>query len=458
MYFCVLKIERGGKRNMKKRSSFLKLASLLTALIIAFGSAFNVYALTLAELIGINNEKSEEDINVSYVSSKEILLGDTLSMYARQRGLDSKKCKYAFYAKYDVLTWIQLQAYSAKSDCEFIPKLAGNYQLCIKIQCDGKVYKKYFELVVSVPITNDSVISSSFIKRGESVRLSAKAAGGAGDFKYAYFIKKTDENELTTLCGYGTAGMIMWTPPESGEYDICIKAKDKADKVEKKYFTLTVSSDGRKSPSEFTITVKAPISSPYLWNCTVSDESILEYEITDKKYVSDMLNPYVMLEYHFRTIAPGTADINFDYSSYNGEHYFLKYNIVSDKNLNYNAASGEGSYFDSLLPEPEQVKKQFTVSVRKAAQDYDWKCEISDSLTAEYVKTEGDNAGNEIYYFNALRKGAATITLSCVSKSDISTKYKLIYNIMVDDNFDVTTSTYDGYYFFDAEIPKIVVE
>lgn len=442
---------------MKKDRKVFKLGIVLAAALMLFtSSGVTAQAIGIDDIIFSLLSETDREKNLSYLSYSQIYIGEGVSIIASSDGLDESKCKYAFYARKAGESWDTLQGYSALSTCYFVPQSTGSYEICVKIRCGLKIYKEYLSLTVTRPIVNGSVISSSYIPLGDHVKLSAAATGGEGGFVYRFLEKRTDEGEWTELSDYSTADNMQWNPQYAGEYDIVIDAKDAIGNTKSKEFKLVVADERKRTPEEFTITVKAPISSPYLWSCEFSDESILKYTVTRKSYDDDMFRPYVLLEYKFTPVASGAADIILTYNAYNGNGCRMIYNIVSDRNLSFTVNSVTGKYFDEKLPEVQQIKRRFMLGVSKSDNEHIWRCEISNGLVIEYDKTATGSNDYDTYYFNALRKGYSTITLTCYSKQNVTDQYKLIYTIYIDDELKVTTISCDGRYFDDLAFPVIV--
>ena len=84
---------------------------------------------------------------------------------------------------------------------------------------------------------------------------------------------------------------------------------------------------------------------------------------------------------------------------------------------------------------------------------YKWKFEISNTNIVELSGV--DKGDTETYFFKDVRKGFTSVTLSCVSYSDTDVLYQLVYDIEVDDAFNITVADYDGYYFENYWLPQI---
>lgn len=430
---------------------------IMMSVILTLALCFNISSLTAnAEIVAevvTQATSTSKSVNTSQISTNAVTFGYSVTLKASSKGLDTKKCKYAFFYKYEEEGWATIQPYGTKSVVEWTPEKMGRYEVCIKILCSGKVYKKYFNMIASEELVNMSVISSSHIKTGDSVTLTAKATGGLAGYTYAYYCKNVNSNWWTILNDFKEASSMQWKPSESGVYDICIKAKDDFGQISEKYFELTVENEGVKTPAEFSLELKAPISAPYQWSCDISDESVVK--LKEKKEYSDMnvTGPSMILDYRFQTAKSGTADITMKYTAYNGKVYSMVYSMTVDKHLNYTVDRSEGNYFEKDLPEFHQITQPFHISVNNDSDKYSWKCDITNANIVELSDVE--KGYNETYRFNALRKGFTTIILSCVSPSNTEVLYQLVYDISVDEDLKVVVDSYDGYYIEDYWLPEI---
>ena len=437
--------------NMSKKI-FVIISMILTLALAFHISSFSANAEKVAEVVTQTTANSKS-VNISQISTGFVTLGYSVTLNAMSKGLDEKKCQYAFYYNYENEGWVTLQTYDHNSTIQWTPEDMGIYEICIKIFYSGKVYKKYFDLIAAEELVNVSVLSSSHIRTGETVTLTAKATGGMPSYKYAYYCKNAESDSWTTLNDFKEANSMQWRPQEKGKYDVCIKAKDSFGQVREKYFTLTVENEGIKTPAEFSLKLKAPISAPYQWSYEISDESVLTFKEKTASSSMNAAEPFMTLDYRFRTAKAGVSDITMKYTAYNGKVYSILYSITVDKNLNYTVSRTEGNYFERKLPELERITTAFSVDVKNAPMRYKWKFEISNTNIVELSGV--DKGDTETYFFNALRKGFASVTLSCMSYSDTDTLYQLVYDIEVDDDFNVTVTNYDGYYFENYWLPQI---
>ena len=92
-------------------------------------------------------------------------------------------------------------------------------------------------------LENNSTLSSTNITLGSSVTANAKATGGTGTYTYAVYYKQTSQTSWTTAQNFGTNATVTFKPAKAVTYDVCVKVKDNSGTIEKKYFTVTVTSN-----------------------------------------------------------------------------------------------------------------------------------------------------------------------------------------------------------------------
>ena len=105
----------------------------------------------------------------------------------------------------------------------------------------GTIEKKFFTVkVTNAVLTNNSTISATEIKLGNTVTLTGKAAGGTAPYTYAMLYKKKTDTKWTTKQDFKANASVEIKPANAVEYDFCVKVKDSMETVEKKYFSVTV--------------------------------------------------------------------------------------------------------------------------------------------------------------------------------------------------------------------------
>lgn len=442
----------------KKRKLIAKITALLMALCVALGCSVSVSAITLPDIIRDSFDfRFDEQVNLSYLSEDKIYLGESVTIYAVGEGLKEARCEYAYSVRQNLLLWHSLETFCKNNSHTWTPQAPGDYEICVKIRCGFRTYKKYMKLKVIEELTLQPMLSSTLINRGDSVTLTARTAGGEGAVQQAYYYRPTGTEDWTPLSDYSEATAVTWQPQQTGSYDICIKAKDEGDQLKEEYYALNVEECGLKNPAVFTITVKAPIASPYLWQCESAQDGILEVEVNEQPATMDELSPVVPIEYRFVPKGVGSTIVTLRYDTHNGTEYILQYDITVDRNLSWTLNEVSGTYSEEELPAPQKMSVPFAVTVPAAGVGHRWKWSVSDPLVAAQTSVEITDDGQESFRFEALRKGIVTVNLTCVSVSDMSEQYALAYALRVDENLHIDVQDAYGFYREDEELPALQV-
>ena len=180
--------------------------------------------------------------NTGTISATTIKLGESVTVKGSATG-GKTPYTYAFlYKKTSDTKWTTKQDFKANASVDIKPANATTYDVCVKVKdASGTVEKKFFKLTVTKPLTNDSTISATSIKKGSTVTLKGAASGGAGSYTYAVLYKKKSETKWTVKQDYSTNTTVSVKPYLATDYDICIKVKDKDGTIVKKFFAVKVS-------------------------------------------------------------------------------------------------------------------------------------------------------------------------------------------------------------------------
>ena len=90
------------------------------------------------------------------------------------------------------------------------------------------------------PLEMSAEVSDTSIVLGNTIKVSALAQGGTGDYTYAFYYKKTTDKSWTAKQGFKSNSTVSIKPAKAVKYRICVKAKDSAGTIVKKYFNVTV--------------------------------------------------------------------------------------------------------------------------------------------------------------------------------------------------------------------------
>lgn len=212
--------------------------------------------------------------NVSAVSSKEIDLGQTISI--KGKALNGTSVTYAYYYKtVSEENWHTISNYTTNTLVSFKPSSAGSYDLYVKAKDgSGNIAKATFTVKVHKALTNTSKMSAGVIFLGKSASFTFSAINGSGSYQYAAYCKKGSESEYKLLRDYSTTTSYTFKPDAKGNYYFKIKVKDSIGNVVTKEFSLkvqvplsmsaSISSSSIKSGQSVTVTASASGgSSPY---------------------------------------------------------------------------------------------------------------------------------------------------------------------------------------------------
>ncbi len=180
--------------------------------------------------------------NNSTISATSIALGNTVTVKGSATGGTGSYTYAFFYKASSSSTWTTKQNFSSTSSVSIKFAGTGTKDVCVKVKdSSGKVEKKYFTVsVTSGALTNNSTISATSITLGNSVTVQCKATGGKTSYKYAIYYKKTSSSTWETRQDFSSNTINTVKPASRTTYDICVKVRDSAGTVAKKYFTLTV--------------------------------------------------------------------------------------------------------------------------------------------------------------------------------------------------------------------------
>ena len=143
--------------------------------------------------------------NTSTISKAHIAVGSELTITGSAEG-GKAPYKFAYYykkaadSKWTKLAEENKSAYVTAASQKFVPEETGTYNIRVNVKdsLDTKSTKD-FTLKVEEFI-NESTISASSVKSGETVTLNGAADGGNAPVKFAYYYKKsTDSSWKNTI-------------------------------------------------------------------------------------------------------------------------------------------------------------------------------------------------------------------------------------------------------------------
>ena len=135
-------------------------------------------------------------------------------------------------------------------------------------------------------LQNISAISEEIITLGETVTVNANAIGGEGDYTYTVSYKKKTSDKWTAVQYFKENNVITFKPAAAVEYDICVKVKDGAGAIVKKYYTVKAVKKLTNLSRISSVSIKKGATTTL--NCSAKGgEGEYTYTVSYKKQTSD---------------------------------------------------------------------------------------------------------------------------------------------------------------------------
>ena len=181
-------------------------------------------------------------VNNSTVSATTISLGSTVKVTAKGSGGTAPYQYQIVYKKSTQSSWSTALSYGTTSTANIKPASSGKYQICAKVKdSTGTEVKKFFDITVKADeLVNNSTVSATKVNLGDTVTVKGAASGGAGSYKYAFFYKASSASSWTTKQDFSSTTSVGIKFTGTGTKNICVKVKDSAGTIAKKYFDITV--------------------------------------------------------------------------------------------------------------------------------------------------------------------------------------------------------------------------
>ncbi|MBQ5565990.1 MAG: hypothetical protein IIT42_04005, partial [Clostridia bacterium] len=172
--------------------------------------------------------------NNSTVSSEKINVGDTVMLNGAASGGYGEYTYKFYYKRSTASSWTE---FGSGTSAAFKPSSAGAFVIRI-FAYDGmgnKAYKE-FNVTAVAPLVNNTTVSKTSIKLGETVDILGSASGGAGDYTYEFYYRRTTSN---TWISFGSDNTAALKPSSAGVFDVLVYVKDSMGGVSLKTFRIT---------------------------------------------------------------------------------------------------------------------------------------------------------------------------------------------------------------------------
>ena len=143
------------------------------------------------------------------------------------------------------------QAASTSNKFTWTPTKTGTYTIAV----NGVDNNSDITAVTKVTVTsgsvlvNNSTLSAVSINLGDTVTAKCAASGGKAPYTYAVLLKKTSETVWSSAQDFSSNATVSMKPLKATDYRVCVKVKDSAGTIEKKYFDVAVKDVSLKNTS-----------------------------------------------------------------------------------------------------------------------------------------------------------------------------------------------------------------
>ena len=183
--------------------------------------------------------------NNSTVSGTTVNVGDKITFNgSASGGLGNYKFTYS-YKKGDSSSWVTVgRADTSETSASFVPQCNGKYTLKISVKdSDGTVKDKTFTVTVNKypELRNNSTLSSQAVILGSNLVIRASASGGAGNYTYTYYYKRTANTKWEKTGAADTTSTTATIKPLAATaYDVKVVVKDKDNNKAEKNLSFEV--------------------------------------------------------------------------------------------------------------------------------------------------------------------------------------------------------------------------
>ena len=214
----------------------------------------NTISSVSMDLTVTENQVQEKLINISYPSTHEFNIGETITLYGLAVG-GSAPYKYAFMHRASgSSTWKVIGTKFGDADtAKFKPSKTGRYELLISVKDSSGTTvssKLYVDAIDPTELENTSSINNIYASCGTKIVLSGCGYLGKAPYSYTYQYMKPNKNTWYTIGEKnGTAETASFNTKLSGTYKARVIVKDANGTVKTKSFNINVTGTLLKNES-----------------------------------------------------------------------------------------------------------------------------------------------------------------------------------------------------------------
>ncbi len=326
-------------------------------------------------------EHVDELVNVSTVSSEDLLASDTVTITGAAQG-GKAPFTYAFYYKsVDSDTWNTLGTEFTSDNTQRLTLTEiGKYQIKTVVKDSyGTTAEKIFDITVrnGDPIVNNSYINTQAISLGSRIIFTGVAEGGSGELQYQFMYKRTTAKTWKYLSGYkDNPNIASFAPVAVGDFDAIIRVTDSTGDFEDKAFVFSVS-DGKSASFKNNSTISATGVKPgtrVFFYGSATGSSGYRYAFYYKRTNA---KGWTILGTEFGTASTGA------FKPKSAGEFNVKIDIIDENNV--------------------IVSRQFALSVSEDYHD-------TDMVNKSTVSTQSALPGTRIYVYGEAEKGSGDYT------------------------------------------------
>ena len=323
-------------------------------------------------------------VNNSKLSKTEVNLGGAFTIYGKASGGSGGYTFAYLYKKSTATNWKTAQDYSTSASYVLKPESSGDYDIVVRAKDSyGMVVKKTLSIKVNPALTSKSRISKTRITRGQSVTAVAVGKGGAGEYQFAFYYKRSTSSSWISVKDFSTEDRAEIKPSGTYDYNILVKIKDKLGSVARQEFSFHV---------DPTLTVEAELS---------ATEIKPDEKVTVSAYASGGNDDDYWYSFYYKKTTDSNWTLLMDYSDYyNGKIFSLT--VPGDYQVRCKAKDANGAIARSTVnlkvassALDAKVDSIISKIITSGMDDFDKVKAIHDwIINNTRYDTEGYNSGN----------------------------------------------------------------
>ncbi len=199
------------------------------------------------KIITINVTENESTlVNRSTVSAENARIYDFVKITGAAEGGNAPYRYSFYYKKGNASSWtLKGTEFGTASSVTLNPATATEYEIMVMVKdASGTIRTKTMVVTVSgntAEIVNNSTVSATSAKIGDTITITGSATGGKSPYSYAFYYKKGNDTDWT-LKGteFGSENTAVLRPGTATGYQILVKIRDAQGNMSQKLMTVTV--------------------------------------------------------------------------------------------------------------------------------------------------------------------------------------------------------------------------